>query len=193
MPTSYGKAVHKKEYSSIHHEMAALKKWRNNLKLVTEHNQQYLTGETSYSLHLNHFADLSATEYFRKILKLFHTTPMFDPAEDHHRTAYRRSLKNRVPEKGLSSSTWFHYSQKGHCRYSRRLVSVTPRRWAMLPPRDEEAMERALSGIYDDPFCLPWQLNHAMLLVGYTPEYWILLNWWGKDWGEDGTIITFLF
>lgn len=42
------------------------------------------------------------------------------------------------------------------------------------------------SGIYDDPFCLPWHLNHAMLLVGYTPEYWILLNWWGKGWGEDG-------
>ncbi|OWR44576.1 cathepsin L proteinase precursor [Danaus plexippus plexippus] len=42
------------------------------------------------------------------------------------------------------------------------------------------------SGIYDDPFCVSWHLNHAMLLVGYTPEYWILLNWWGEQWGENG-------
>jgi cathepsin L len=24
-----------------------------------------------------------------------------------------------------------------------------------------------------------------MLLVGYTPDYWILKNWWG-NWGEKG-------
>lgn len=25
-----------------------------------------------------------------------------------------------------------------------------------------------------------------MLVVGYTKDYWILKNWWGKHWGEDG-------
>lgn len=25
-----------------------------------------------------------------------------------------------------------------------------------------------------------------MLVVGYTKHYWILKNWWGEMWGEDG-------
>lgn len=30
------------------------------------------------------------------------------------------------------------------------------------------------------------QIDHAMLLVGYTPEYWILRNSYGTHWGEHG-------
>lgn len=42
------------------------------------------------------------------------------------------------------------------------------------------------SGIYDDATCSSDLVNHAMLIVGYTPDYWILKNWWGVSWGEDG-------
>ncbi|XP_072945972.1 cathepsin K-like [Epargyreus clarus] len=111
---------------------------------------------------------------------------------------------------GLIMETEYPYiGMRGLCHYSRLLVAVKPRRWATLPSGDEAAIERALatigplavavnaapftfqlyrSGIYDDPFCTPWKLNHAMLLVGYTQEYWVLLNWWGRQWGEDGYI-----
>ncbi|XP_058453865.1 cathepsin K-like isoform X2 [Malaya genurostris] len=42
------------------------------------------------------------------------------------------------------------------------------------------------AGIYDDAVsCDNTKVNHAMLLVGYTPTYWILFNWWG-GWGEGG-------
>ena len=41
-------------------------------------------------------------------------------------------------------------------------------------------------GIYDDPDCDSDSVNHAMLAVGYTPEYFILQNWWGEKWGENG-------
>jgi C1A family cysteine protease len=28
--------------------------------------------------------------------------------------------------------------------------------------------------------------NHAVVVVGYTPEYWIIKNSWGEHWGEGG-------
>jgi cathepsin L len=41
------------------------------------------------------------------------------------------------------------------------------------------------TGIYDDVQCDNSKVNHAMLLIGYTKDYWILKNWWG-GWGEKG-------
>ncbi|CAH2007836.1 unnamed protein product [Acanthoscelides obtectus] len=29
-------------------------------------------------------------------------------------------------------------------------------------------------------------LNHAVVVVGYTEDYWVLKNSWGKYWGENG-------
>lgn len=31
-------------------------------------------------------------------------------------------------------------------------------------------------------------MNHAILLVGYTAEAWIVKNSWGPAWGESGYI-----
>ncbi|XP_049881898.1 procathepsin L-like [Pectinophora gossypiella] len=280
------KSVFKKQYLSLEHEMAAFSTWWDNLRRVARHNQQYLSGLQSYSLHLNHLGDLGTTDYFKKILKLIETPFLFDPAEDRHRTAYRKNLHRRVPRqvdwraKGFTprreeqsqcgacyafaithavqaqlykkhkkwgelspqqivdcsygdgnmgceggslraalryvareglimEKDYPYFGKKGHCNYSRLFVRAKPRRWSLLPPSDERAMQRALatigplpvavnaepftfqlyrSGIYDDPFCTPWKLNHAMLLVGYTRQYWLLLNWWGPNWGEDGYI-----
>lgn len=30
------------------------------------------------------------------------------------------------------------------------------------------------------------QINHGVLLVGYTSTYWIIKNSWGSKWGIDG-------
>lgn len=43
-------------------------------------------------------------------------------------------------------------------------------------------------GLYNHPYCKYGQLNHAVLLVGYTPEYWIVKNSWSTNWGEQGYI-----
>ncbi|OHS97642.1 Clan CA, family C1, cathepsin L-like cysteine peptidase [Tritrichomonas foetus] len=48
------------------------------------------------------------------------------------------------------------------------------------------------SGIYDEPSCSSYLLNHAVGLVGYGTEngvdYWIVRNSWGPAWGEAGYI-----
>lgn len=41
------------------------------------------------------------------------------------------------------------------------------------------------SGVFTSNACNK-DIDHAMLLVGYTPDYWILKNSYGLSWGEDG-------
>lgn len=41
------------------------------------------------------------------------------------------------------------------------------------------------SGVFNDPSCST-SINHAVTLVGYTPDAWIIKNSWGNGWGESG-------
>lgn len=47
-------------------------------------------------------------------------------------------------------------------------------------------------GIYDEPSCYKFAVNHAVGLIGYGTEngidYWLVRNTFGKNWGEDGYI-----
>jgi len=48
------------------------------------------------------------------------------------------------------------------------------------------------SGVYDEPKCSSWQLNHAVGCVGYGTldgkDFWIVRNSWGTTWGDKGYI-----
>lgn len=48
------------------------------------------------------------------------------------------------------------------------------------------------SGVYYEPACSSWDLDHAVGCVGYGTEgssaYWIVRNSWGTVWGEEGYI-----
>lgn len=39
-------------------------------------------------------------------------------------------------------------------------------------------------GIFDR--CKSGEVDHAVILVGYTKDYWIIRNSWGTGWGENG-------
>lgn len=76
------------------------------------------------------------------------------------------------------------------------MVNVTS--WGRIPYKNEDELKRAIAlvgpipisinahphsfalyshGIYSDPECSDQTVNHAMLAVGYTPDYFILQNW----------------
>ena len=43
------------------------------------------------------------------------------------------------------------------------------------------------SGVYSCPFSiLAHDINHSVVIVGYTQDYWIVKNSWGTFWGENG-------
>lgn len=50
---------------------------------------------------------------------------------------------------------------------------------------DQLSFQMYSSGIYDDPFC-SHNVNHAVLVVGYDANSWIIKNSWSQFWGENG-------
>uniref|UniRef100_A0A8D8LVI0 Cathepsin K n=2 Tax=Cacopsylla melanoneura TaxID=428564 RepID=A0A8D8LVI0_9HEMI len=102
------------------------------------------------------------------------------------------------------------YPYKGKqsiCRFKKPQTVVDISSWSVLPPQDEHALKVALatvgplavsinasphtfqlysSGIYNDEGCSSDYVNHAMLLIGYTRNSWILKNWWSDRWGDKG-------
>jgi C1A family cysteine protease len=51
-----------------------------------------------------------------------------------------------------------------------------------------ESFQLYHEGVLRDRTCSPRALNHAMVLVGYTANSWILKNSWGIGWGQAGFI-----
>ncbi|XP_045456456.1 cathepsin S-like [Melitaea cinxia] len=94
------KTAYNKSYLNCYHERTSYLIWRNNLERVAKHNQEYLAGEKSYSLHLNHFGDWHISAYIKQLLKLIKTIPLFDPSQDHEKRAYQDNIHvhRRIPK-----------------------------------------------------------------------------------------------
>ncbi|KAE9552636.1 hypothetical protein FO519_004149 [Halicephalobus sp. NKZ332] len=61
-----------------------------------------------------------------------------------------------------------------------------PASFSIMCPKE---MMHYTSGVFDVPDCKGTMLGwHALAIVGYTPDYWIIKNSWGEKWGEKGYI-----
>ena len=108
-----------------------------------------------------------------------------------------------------TESSYPYHAHNEICHFKSSAVGATDKGFMDLPKGDEEALAVAVAahgpisvaidashesfqfyhdGIYDEPNCSPENLDHAVLVIGYGPGYWMVKNSWGNQWGEDGYI-----
>lgn len=110
-----------------------------------------------------------------------------------------------VHDHGIESEAQYPYQAKDHFTCRSKTGDFKIESFRVVPPGSSGALaaacaERPVSvsidalkimsykeGVFDDPHCGD-HLDHAVLLVGYTPDYWIVKNSWGNGWGEEGYI-----
>lgn len=118
---------------------------------------------------------------------------------------------NWVKSNGLCSETDYPYDHTDHqtCRQRNCNAVLQPGvvTGYVQVPASESAMMDAVAqqpvsvllwagqwggytgGIFSAEQCRPWQGYHAVLIVGYSPEYWRVKNSWGAEmFGESGYI-----
>jgi len=93
--------------------------------------------------------------------------------------------------KGVSKTTGYMEIEEGSetdladkvAQYGPAAIAIDASNWSF---------QLYTSGIYDEPSCSAYDLDHGVGCVGYGAEggvnYWIVRNSWGTSWGEQGYI-----
>jgi len=95
------------------------------------------------------------------------------------------------PSKGIGSVTGYvEVSSGSEDDLAAKVSSMGPA--AIAIDASNWSFQLYSSGIYDEPSCSSWNLDHAVGCIGYGSEggvnYWIVRNSWGTSWGENGYI-----
>ncbi|XP_028749500.1 cathepsin J-like isoform X1 [Peromyscus leucopus] len=129
-------------------------------------------------------------------------------------TAYN-AYKYVLDNKGLEAEATYPYEAKeGPCRYHPENSSAYIVDFVSLPANEDylliavanigpisaavdashDSFRFYKGGIYHEPNCSSYSVNHAVLVVGYGSEgnekdgesYWLIKNSWGDEWGIEG-------
>lgn len=109
-------------------------------------------------------------------------------------------------EKGIELDYAYQYTGlDGECQYKSAMSAIKNGGYNDVPAADPQELMNAIAkqpvsvgiaadaimhyknGIFNDWSC-GTQIDHGVLAVGYTDDYWIVKNSWGGDWGEEGYI-----
>jgi len=117
-----------------------------------------------------------------------------------------KALQYVRDNQGLDTEESYPYMTKmGYCHYNRKYVGSLIKQIYRTQTGSEDSLAMCLAmygpvavavdatemmsysgGIYNNIRCNPHNLNHAVTVVGYTTDSWIIKNSWSTHWGEQG-------
>ncbi|EDQ87660.1 uncharacterized protein MONBRDRAFT_21591 [Monosiga brevicollis MX1] len=147
-------------------------------KLVSLSEQQLMDCSTRYG---NHGCNGGLMDYaFEYVI----ANGGLDTEEDYPYTAEDGKCNTEKEKKHAAEIHGFRNVPKEHEDQLAAAVSIGPVSVAI--EADQAGFQHYTSGVFDGK--CGTSLDHGVLVVGYSDDYWIVKNSWGKSWGEEGYI-----
>lgn len=113
----------------------------------------------------------------------------FELEENHPYVAEKQSCKFDK-SKGVCKTTGHHRCKANEETLKAEAATNGP--YSVIISAASESFRLYKSGVYDNPHCHIYELDHVVCIIGYgvedSKDYWLVRNSWGKNWGLEGYI-----